>query len=292
MTSLAQLTTTGTYDDLAEHYDDYTAGYAHESWVAAIEHQATALGLTGRRALDLACGTGKSTLPLISRGYSVAACDISEGMVREARSKVPEHADSFFVADMRRLPPLGEFDFVLCLDDAVNYLLSDEELEATFVGVAGVLGDDGVFAFDVNSLATYRDSFARAIVREREGLFCAWRGEGSVAMEDGGLASATLELFVERGDGLWERRSSHHVQRHHRPQRVRDALARAGLECRLIAGQLPGARLEPTFDEDRHIKLVFFAGHARRRDRGDRPRAVSAGRRVRRLVRRRTAAGR
>ena len=121
---------------LAPHYDDFTAAYAHDAWVNAIERRATELGLTGRRALDLACGTGKSTLPLLARGYSVLACDISEGMVREARRKLPEYSDAFLVADMRDLPAVGEFDLVLCLDDAVNYLVSDEELEATFAGVA------------------------------------------------------------------------------------------------------------------------------------------------------------
>jgi SAM-dependent methyltransferase len=262
MTPLAESTTVASaYDDLAPHYDAYTAGYAHEAWVGAIERQAIMLGLTGWRALDLACGTGKSTLPLLSRGYSVLACDISEPMVREARRKLPQHADAFLVADMRSLPALGEFDLVLCLDDAVNYLVSDEELEAAFASVARVLAPAGVFAFDLNSLATYRDSFARAIVREQEGLFCAWRGEATAVIEPGDLASATLEIFVERDDGLWERRSSLHVQRHYRPQQVRNALARAGLECRMIAGQLPGGRLEPSFDESRHIKLVFFASY-------------------------------
>src|SRR5437763_493918 len=128
----AQSPTAAGYDCLAPFYDRFTADYAYEAWIDAIEAQAIALGLRGWRALDLACGTGKSTLPLLERGYAVKACDISEGMVREARGKRPERADVFSVADMRDLPDLGQFDFVLCLDDAINYLLSDAELEATF----------------------------------------------------------------------------------------------------------------------------------------------------------------
>lgn len=112
------------YDVLAPYYDDFTAGYAYERWMGAIEDRAAALGLGGRRALDLACGTGKSTAQLIARGYSVLACDISPGMIAQAQSRYPEHADRFLVADMRDLPELGEFDLILCLDDAVNYLLS------------------------------------------------------------------------------------------------------------------------------------------------------------------------
>jgi hypothetical protein len=184
-------------------------------------------------------------------------------MVSEARRKFPDHADAFFVADMRWLPRLGEFDLILCLDDAVNYLLSEDDLRATFTGVAGLLARDGVFAFDVNSLNTYRGPFAQALVRETDGLFFSWCGEAKSEIESGGLASAMVEVFAERRDGLWERRSSHHIQRHHPTRIVLAALERAGLECCALAGQLPGAQLETSADEDRHIKLVYFARRAR-----------------------------
>jgi SAM-dependent methyltransferase len=250
------------YDSLAPYYDEFTAGYAHEEWIAAIERRALTLGLRGHRAIDIACGTGKSTGALLACGYTVLACDISPEMVREAQRKFPAHAAAFLVADMRELPRLGEFDFVLCLDDAVNYLVSDDELGATFAGVAAMLSPTGLFAFDLNSLKTYRSSFAQTMVRESDGLFFAWHGEGTPTAAPGELAAATVEVFAERSDGLWERRSSRHVQRHHRPEVVEAELARAGLECCSVVGQLPGARLEPAADEDRHIKLVYFARRA------------------------------
>jgi SAM-dependent methyltransferase len=254
--------TVSAYESLAPYYDEFTHGYAHERWVSAIEQRAVELGLRGRRALDVACGTGKSTSPLLARGYSVLACDISPGMIREARRKLPRHADAFLVADMRELPSLGRFDLVVCLDDAINYLLSEQELEATFVSVARVLAQAGVFAFDTNSLLTYRSSFAQETVREGQGLFFTWRGEGTPTFEPGATAVATVEIFTERDDGLWERRSSRHVQRHHPPAEVRSALARAGLECCAVAGQLSGARLEREADDERHVKLVYFARRA------------------------------
>jgi SAM-dependent methyltransferase len=249
------------YDVLAPYYDHFTADYAYESWIAAIERRAIALGLRGRRALDLACGTGNSTEPLLARGYSVRACDISPQMISEARRKYPDHADAFVVADMRELPDLGEFDLVLCLDDAVNYLLSAEELDATFRSVAEVLAPSGVFVFDVNSLLTYRTSFAEDTVREGDGVLLAWQGETEATFACGDIGAATVAIFTERDDGLWERLSMRHVQRHHAPQAVRSALSRAGLECAL-AGQHRGARLEDAFDDERHIKLVYFARHA------------------------------
>jgi SAM-dependent methyltransferase len=247
------------YDRLAPFYDRFTATYAYERWIAAIEERATALGLSGRRALDLACGTGKSTTPLLLRGYSVLACDISEEMIRQAQRNLPMYADAFSVADMRDLPALGQFDLVLCLDDAINYLLSDRELESTFAGVARLLSPDGIFVFDVNSLRTYRTAFAQPDVREEDGVVFAWRGEGSPGLEPGGISSASVEIFAERQDGLWERRSMRHVQRHHPVEAVHSALEQAGLRACATLGQHPGARFEELPDEERHIKLVHFA---------------------------------
>lgn len=247
------------YERLARYYDEFTAGYAHERWIASIEEEAIQLGLAGRRALDLGCGTGSSTAPLFARGYSVLACDISPEMVGIARSKFPAHADSFFVCDMRDLPRLGEFDLVLCLDDAVNYLLTDQELEATCRGVAGLLAPGGIFAFDVNSLRTYRRGFSCTMARESDGFFFSWRGESTPALGPCETAMATVEVFAERDDGLWERHSSRHTQRHHSREAICAALGSARLECCCVVGQCPGARLEPEASEDHHSKLIYFA---------------------------------
>jgi SAM-dependent methyltransferase len=263
MPSNAQLDPAATaYDCLAPYYDSFTAGYAHDQWVGELLEWAGRLGCSGRRALDLACGTGASTVPLAARGFAVTGCDISEGMVRAARRNHPEIAERFLVADMRELPCLGSFDLILCLDDAVNYLLSEAELSACFAGVARALAPGGLFAFDCNTLATYRSSFAQAIVRESHGLLFAWRGEESAAFAPAGTAAAVVEVFAERDDGLWERRSSRHIQRHHGVETIGAALRGAGLACRAVAGQQPRGRLEPDPDEERHIKFVCFAGLA------------------------------
>src|SRR3954469_21590316 len=73
------------YELLAPFYDLYTHDYAHEDLLGNIEAIATEHGLTGRRLLDVGCGTGKSFLPMLARGYDVTACDISPGTVDRAR---------------------------------------------------------------------------------------------------------------------------------------------------------------------------------------------------------------
>ena len=76
------------YDAFAPFYDAFTADYNHDSWMADVERWALESGLTGRRVLDVACGTGASFVPMLRRGYDVTACDISPAMVTRAREKI------------------------------------------------------------------------------------------------------------------------------------------------------------------------------------------------------------
>ena len=123
------------YEGLAPFYDELTAAYDYESWLDGLEALALEHGLAGRRLLDVACGTGKSFLPMLRRGYEVTACDLSPAMVELAREKGGGAAD-VLVADMRELPVLGEFDLVTCLDDSLNYLLEGGEMASAIRGMA------------------------------------------------------------------------------------------------------------------------------------------------------------
>src|SRR4051794_6708371 len=96
------------YDALAPFYDRFTDGYAHEALVASLVELARHHGQAGDRALDVACGTGKSTAPLAGLGYDVAGCDLSPEMVARARERLGD-GRRVLVADMRSLPDVGRF---------------------------------------------------------------------------------------------------------------------------------------------------------------------------------------
>ena len=246
------------YEGLAAHYDEFTAGYDYDTWLTSLEELALEHGLAGRRLLDVACGTGKSFEPMARRGYRVAACDLSPAMVERARARAPLGA-ALCVADMRELPPLGQFDLITCLDDSLNYALSREELEASIGGMAANLAPGGLLAFDLNSLGTYRRLFGADSVRESEGVVFCWRGRPRPAAGAGEVFEATVDVFAREGSGCWTRSTTTHRQRHHPREEVEAAVSTAGLELAAVRGQLPGARLERGPDEERHQKLVFFA---------------------------------
>jgi SAM-dependent methyltransferase len=248
------------YERLAPYYDELTRDHDYEAWTRHLEEVAISLGLAGRALLDAACGTGKSFLPFLRRGYDVTACDISPLMVAAARRKAPEA--HLFVADIRRLGVVGSFDLVTCLDDSVNYLAGDGDLDAALASLAANLAPGGVLVFDVNTLSTYRTTFARDMTQDAPGLFLAWRGRCAPDEQPGCDAALDVEAFRDVGHGRWERVTSRHRQRHHPRPAVERALAAAGLAAAGVFGLLPDGSLDNAASEERHHKLVYFTRQA------------------------------
>jgi SAM-dependent methyltransferase len=249
------------YEAIAPVYDDFTAHHDYRLWVGQLLKIGAAHGLRGDDALDVACGTGKSFIPMLERGWEVTACDISASMVEIARAKVGDAA-RLSVADMRELPKFGEFDLVWCLDDAVNYLLSVEELERALSGMRHNLGPGGRLMFDVNTIDTYRTFFAEEVVVERDGHRMLWHGQASPDQAPGAIGEASFEVEpVVPGAGPTIAAQMHR-ERHFPEAEVLAALELAGLECLDVYGHGEDGVPQQPLDELRHSKAVYIAGPA------------------------------
>jgi SAM-dependent methyltransferase len=245
------------YQRLAPYYDELTREHEYDDWTRNLEERAVSFGVSGRRLLDAACGTGKSFLPFLRRGYSVTGCDISAEMLALARAKAP--AADLFVADVRTLERVGTFDLITCLDDPINYLIDDGDLDAAFASLASNLAPDGVLVFDVNTLSTYRTSFACDMTLEGPDVFLAWRGRCEGDEEPGCVAELVIEAFSETDAGMYERVTTRHLQRHHPREEVECALGGAGLRAVGVYGLLRDGSLDTLADEQLHHKLIYYA---------------------------------
>jgi ubiquinone/menaquinone biosynthesis C-methylase UbiE len=250
------------YEAIAPVYDEFTAHHDYDLWLGQLMPKLEKHGISGNRLLDVACGTGKSFIPMLERGWQVTACDISPGMVAIAREKVGERVE-LSVADMRRLPVFGEFDLVCCLDDAVNYLLSTEELEQALTGMRRNLGPDGLLMFDVNTMEAYRNFFAEEVVVERNGWRMTWKGKTSPDAAPSTIAEASFEaepLEPASGPAIMPEL---HRERHFPESEIRAAMDVAGLECLDVYGHHHDAIPKQPLDEVAHTKGVYIARAAR-----------------------------
>jgi ubiquinone/menaquinone biosynthesis C-methylase UbiE len=70
--------------------------------------------VTGLRALDFGCGIGRSTRVLRKFGFDVTGVDISEDMLRIARTTDPSGDYHLVPGDNLNQFAAGSFDLVLC----------------------------------------------------------------------------------------------------------------------------------------------------------------------------------
>ncbi len=246
------------YEAIAPVYDEFTAHHNYDLWLGELMPKLEKHDLAGDRLLDVACGTGKRFIPMLERGWQVTACDISPAMVAIAREKAGNRAE-VSVADMRELPVFGEFNLVCCLDDAVNYLLSREELEQALTGMRRNLAPGGLLMFDVNTLEAYRTFFAEEVVVEREGWRMTWKGLTSPEARPGTIAEAQFEaepLDATTGQAI---PPELHRERHFPEAEVVAALEAAGLECLDVYGHHHDAIPKQPLDEVAHTKGVYIA---------------------------------
>ncbi|TLZ66381.1 MAG: class I SAM-dependent methyltransferase, partial [Methanobacteriota archaeon] len=103
--------------------------------------------------LDVACGSFALDLPLVRRGYEVVGRDRSKDMLRVARGAlkaVGRNAD-LDEADMRTLHLSREFDALLCLGTAFNYVTSPSDVRRTLAVFRRHLRGGGLLVLDLTN---------------------------------------------------------------------------------------------------------------------------------------------
>ncbi len=111
--------------------------------------------------LELGCGSGRLTLPLLRAGHHVVGVDAAPAMVKRLRERadgLPHDAGSraqLHVADFRTLggarSALGaaRYDLVVCPFNAFQHLYDQRDVERFLRGVRDRLRPGGLFVFDL-----------------------------------------------------------------------------------------------------------------------------------------------
>lgn len=136
-----------TDDDAATYDDDVAAMFrpaALEPTVDRLEELAA-----GRRALELAIGTGRVALPLAARGVDVVGIELSSPMIDALRAKPGGERLPVTQGDMATTRVDGEFGLVYLVFNTISNLLTQDAQVACFENAAAHLAPGGVFLIEV-----------------------------------------------------------------------------------------------------------------------------------------------
>jgi SAM-dependent methyltransferase len=103
--------------------------------------------------LELACGTGRVTLPLALDGHEIVGLDALPQMLATARNKAARAglSPALMLGDMRRFALGRRFALVVVSCNSLAHLIETEDVQACLSTVRRHLAPGGTLAFDVVS---------------------------------------------------------------------------------------------------------------------------------------------
>jgi 2-polyprenyl-3-methyl-5-hydroxy-6-metoxy-1,4-benzoquinol methylase len=101
--------------------------------------------------LDLACGTGRLTIPLAQKGLKVMGLDAAENMLTLARNKSKELSIQWIQGDMRDFHLNKTFDLIIVAGNAFQALVSEEDQRGALECIKQHLKPSGLFAFNTRN---------------------------------------------------------------------------------------------------------------------------------------------
>lgn len=156
--------------------------------------------------LELACGTGRLTIPIAQAGVEIVGLDLSPSMLAQARTKA-KAADveiEFVQGDCRSFDLGRKFALIFMAFNSMQHLHDYASLAALFANVRKHLAEDGCFIFDVFNPKI--EILARAAGERRlEREYQDPDGNGKMAFEyssiydDAAQVSHIQCYFVRRG---------------------------------------------------------------------------------------------
>jgi SAM-dependent methyltransferase len=172
----------GLYAD-GRHYDRQ-----HEGMTDDIPFYLRQARRYGGPVLELACGTGRITIPLAEAGIDITGLDVAEGMLRQAKAKASEGGVDvrWIRADCRRFSLARRFSLIFIPFNSIAHLHDPESIESCLTCVKEHLSDGGRFIVDIFNprldilLRDPSDRYPVAEYRDPDGKGCVTVTENNI----------------------------------------------------------------------------------------------------------------
>ncbi len=138
------------HDNLEEfadprNYDMQDSSDTGVAFYTALAHE------TGGPVLEIACGTGRVSIPIARLGLPVTGLDIVPGMLERARSKSAGLPVRWVESDARAFDLDEQFRLIFLTGNAFQMFLTRADQEALLERVRAHLHDEGLFAFETRN---------------------------------------------------------------------------------------------------------------------------------------------
>ncbi len=251
-----------------EGWDEYAPFYDWENaqtlgrrdvpfWRRLVRRSLEALPEQQRLGLELGCGTGRVTFPLVREGVAIIGIDRSAEMLARAaarrRRSRARPQPTLIQGDIRDLPFRdGSFPLAIAPYGILQSLLRDRDLAATLDDVARVLVPGGTFGLElVADLPSWKEYRNRVKLRGRTG-----RGAGGAelslieSVRQDRARGLTLfdQEFIERRGGTQSRKTFTLVFRTVSVPQMTRRLEKAGFQTTALLGDYQGGPWDPRAD--------------------------------------------
>jgi SAM-dependent methyltransferase len=105
----------------------------------------------GDSVLEIACGTGRVTIPIAQLGFAITGLDIVPQMLEQARRKSRGLPIRWIEGDARTFDLHRQFQLIFLTGNAFQAFVTNADQEALLQRVRVHLRDDGFFAFETRN---------------------------------------------------------------------------------------------------------------------------------------------
>lgn len=136
--------------DNSEEYDNPTLyDQENDAFTDEVPFLSKWAAKMGGPIIDIACGTGRVTIPLASKGFHLIGVDVHNGMLNEARKKSSkqELQIEWFEQDCTKFDLDVKSNFIYSVGNSFQHFLTNEAQDGLLSSVNRHLNKEGIFIF-------------------------------------------------------------------------------------------------------------------------------------------------
>lgn len=225
------------YNKFATVYDQMQADLHSKKMVLYCRKLFKHFQINPTNGLDLCCGTGSAIIAFDKLGIKMSGLDQSAEMLAIAARKTKSRGVKLYQKSLPKFRLLDiidsqkqvQFDLITSFYDSLNYMLSEKELQQTFVSVHSHLENDGWFIFDMNTpnaLKTIWDEQVYAGVQDS--IAWVWQNDYDKHKKK---AACHATFFKKKGK-LWERFDETHYEKGYTNSVIKKLLRESGFKIK------------------------------------------------------------